>query len=163
MSGWSSDALFLIAPATRRPLIDKAIARIPETAHPVFQRSQHETLFLRPFPDVTTRREKISIDGGRYPKWAPDGSGELFYVSLNGAMMSAGVTLSPALALGPVTKLFDVSSPPSVITARPYDVSPRDGRFLIGRPAVAGRIEDTTVNVILNWTNELRQVTSRMR
>ena len=89
--------------------------------------------------------------------------GELFYVSLNGAMMAATITLSPALVLGPVTRLFGVSIPPRVITARPYDVSPTDRRFLISRPAIAGRTEDITVNVILNWTKELRQATQSRR
>ena len=57
-------------------------------------------IFLRPFPDVSGRREKVSIDGGRYPLWGPKGSGELFYVDLNGGMMAASVKLSPSLSLG---------------------------------------------------------------
>jgi eukaryotic-like serine/threonine-protein kinase len=114
-------------------------------------------IFVRPFPDVTTRREKVSIDGGRYPLWAPNGRGELFYVSLNGAMMAVAIKLSPSLVLGPVTKLFDFSSPPRQVTSRPYDVSTVDGRFLIARPAATGPSQDVTVSVILNWTKELKQ------
>ena len=57
-------------------------------------------IFLRPFPNVSGRREKVSIDGGRYPLWGPKGSGELFYVDLNGGMMAASVKLSPSLSLG---------------------------------------------------------------
>ena len=64
-------------------------------------------IFLRPFPDVSGRREKVSIGGGRYPVWGPKGSGELFYLDLNGGMMAASVKLSPILSLGRVTKLFD--------------------------------------------------------
>jgi hypothetical protein len=30
-------------------------------------------IFVRPFPDVTGRREQVSIDGGRYPLWGPPG------------------------------------------------------------------------------------------
>ena len=70
-------------------------------------------IFLRPFPDVGARREKISLDGGRYPRWGRQGSGELFYVSLDGAMMAASVQLSPSLELGRVTKLFDWVRPPT--------------------------------------------------
>ena len=68
-------------------------------------------IFLRPFPDVSGRREKVSIDGGRFPLWGPKGSGELFYVDLNGGMMAAAVKLSPSLSLGGVTKLFDWEKP----------------------------------------------------
>jgi eukaryotic-like serine/threonine-protein kinase len=115
-------------------------------------------IFLRPFPDVTARRERVSIAGGRYPMWAPDGSGELFYVDLNGSMMAASITLSPALVLGPVTKLFDVPRPPRVITARPYDVSPRDGRFLVTRPAAIGPNRAVDITVIVNWVADLRRI-----
>ena len=73
-------------------------------------------IFLRPFPNVSGRREKVSIDGGRYPLWGPKGSGELFYVDLNGGMMAASVTLSPSLSLGRVTKLFDWEKPPRGIS-----------------------------------------------
>ena len=36
-------------------------------------------IFLRPFPHVSGRREKVSLEGGRSPLWGPKGSGELFY------------------------------------------------------------------------------------
>jgi Tol biopolymer transport system component/DNA-binding winged helix-turn-helix (wHTH) protein len=31
-------------------------------------------IYVRPFPDVTGQREKVSIDGGRYPRWGPSRS-----------------------------------------------------------------------------------------
>ena len=68
-------------------------------------------IFLRPFPNVSERREKVSTDGGRFPLWGPKGSGELFYVDLNGNMMAASVKLSPSLSLGGVTKLFEWEKP----------------------------------------------------
>jgi Tol biopolymer transport system component len=57
-------------------------------------------IFLRPFPNVSGRREKVSIDGGRFPLWGPKGSGELFYVDLSGGVMAASVKLTPSLTLG---------------------------------------------------------------
>ena len=64
-------------------------------------------IFLRPFPNVLGRKERVSIDGGRYPRWGPKGSGELFYMDLNGGLTAASVRLSPGLSLGGVTKPFD--------------------------------------------------------
>jgi hypothetical protein len=57
-----------------------------------------------------------------------------------------------------VRKLFDWQRPPRVITARPYDISPMDGRFLVAKiaPAVAGRTID--ISVVLNWHDELKRL-----
>jgi eukaryotic-like serine/threonine-protein kinase len=113
-------------------------------------------IYLRPFPDVGARREKISIDGGRYPRWSQQGSGELFYVGLDGGMMAASVQLSPRLELGGVTKLFDGVRPPSFVSGNPYDISP-DGRFLVVAN-VAAPGDSTTISVVLNWFDELREL-----
>ncbi|MEP7311902.1 MAG: TIR domain-containing protein [Pseudomonadota bacterium] len=111
-------------------------------------------IFLRPFPDMNSRREKISVDGGRYPLWSRTGKDELFYVDLKGGMMSVDIRLNPELQVGKVTKLFDWRPPPASLTGRLYDVSPVDGRFVIPvyREGVA---EATQVPVVLNWTSSL--------
>ena len=114
-------------------------------------------IFLRPFPNVSGRREKVSIDGGRFPMWGPKGSGELFYVDLNGGMMAASVKLSPSLSLGRVTKLFDWEKPPRGTSGRRYDISPVDGRFLMTKPATAGSDGAINISVVLNWFEELRE------
>jgi serine/threonine-protein kinase len=113
-------------------------------------------VFLRPLADITGRREKVSIDGGRFPMWDPTGSGDLFYVDPSGSMMAASIRLSPGLSLGRVTKLFDWEPPPREISGRRYDVSPVDGRFLLSRPA-PGSGGTTDVSVVLNWFSELQE------
>jgi len=117
---------------------------------------QQDEIFVRPFPDVGARREKVSINGGRYPKWGPPGSGELYYVDLDGGMMAAAVELTPHLRLGGVTKLFDTRKPPKQVTGRPYDVSPLDGRFLLIEPIAQAPETVTNISVVLNWFEELR-------
>ena len=114
-------------------------------------------IFLRPFPTVTGRREKVSIDGGRFPLWGSKGSGELFYVDLNGGMMAASVTLSPGLSLGRVTKLFDWERPPRGASGMQYDISPVDGRFLMIKPATDTSSGAINISVVLNWFTELQQ------
>jgi serine/threonine-protein kinase len=115
-------------------------------------------IFLRPFPDVSGRREKVSIEGGRYPVWGPKGSRELFYVDLNGGMMAASVELSPSLSLGRVTKLFDWERPPRGVSGMLYDISPVDGRFLMIKPAQAGSDDVIDISVVLNWLEELKRL-----
>jgi hypothetical protein len=111
-------------------------------------------VFLRPSPNVHGRREKVSLDGGRYPRWSRTGT-ELFYVDPKGEMMAASVTLSPGLSLGRVTKLFDWAKPPRAITGMPFDISPVDGRFLMLKFATNPN-RATDISVILNWFEELK-------
>jgi serine/threonine-protein kinase len=113
-------------------------------------------IFVRPFPDASGRREKVSIEGGRMPLWGPKG-GELFYVDLNGSMMSAAVELSPTLKLGHVTKLFDWEKPSRGMSFWRYDISPIDGRFLITKLAAARSDQSINISVVLNWFEELRE------
>ena len=112
-------------------------------------------IFLRPFPNVSARREKLSINGGRYPLWGPAGSGELYYVDLNGNMMAASVKTSPSLSLGKVTKLFATEKPARGVSGRPYDLSPIDGRFLVTKPVRDRAGAAINISVVLNWFQEL--------
>jgi Tol biopolymer transport system component len=111
-------------------------------------------VYVRPFPDVGGRREKVSLKGGRYPMWAPKG-GELYFVDPDGGMMAAEITLSPDLRLGQVVKLFDTQKPRPGISGRPYDVSPVDGRFLLFKPVSSSA--SVNISVVLNWLEELKQ------
>jgi serine/threonine-protein kinase len=116
-------------------------------------------IFLRPFPDMNSRREKISIDGGRYPLWSRNGTDELFYVDLKGGVMSVEIQLKPELRLGKSSKLFDMQAPPPAISGSVYDISPIDGRFVI--PVQREVVDETTrvtqVTAVLNWFEELRR------
>jgi serine/threonine-protein kinase len=121
---------------------------------------EHPEIFLRPFPDVMTRREKVSIAGGRSPLWGARGSGELYYLDLEGHMMAAAIELSPSLRLGAVKRLFDWQKPPLGPTARLYDISPVDGRFLMVKPGATPVDKPTDLSVTLNWFVELRRLVS---
>jgi serine/threonine-protein kinase len=155
-------------PARLEPLLHSKFTELLATVSPDGRWIAYESdesgnqveIFLRPFPDVSGRREKVTINGGRYPLWAPKG-GELFYVDLDGRMMAASVSLSPTLRLGAVTKLFDWQKPGRGPSGMPYDVSPIDGRFLVlnapARDASSGTIQ---VSVILNWFQELKRLVS---
>jgi hypothetical protein len=115
-------------------------------------------ILLRPFPNVSERREQVSTNGGRFPLWGPKDSGELFYVDLDGNMMAASVKLSPTLSLGGVTKLFEWVKPRRGPAGMPYAMSPVDGRFLITRSASEGSGGAIDISVVLNWTEELKRL-----
>ena len=110
---------------------------------------------LRSFPDVSQRREILSINGGRYPRWGPKGFDELYYLSADGAIMAVPITLSPALAIGTPKKLFDWQKPARNRSGLLYDVAP-DGRFLVQKPQASGPDVPTNVSLIVNWLADLR-------
>jgi eukaryotic-like serine/threonine-protein kinase len=120
--------------------------------------SGQDEVYVQPFPIVGTKRWMISSGGGRQPMWANDGR-ELFYVTRTGGMMSVPIRRQGGgFAMGAPTKLFEgryyfgVSS----ISGRTYDVSPRDGRFLLMK-SVSERMQSATeIEVVLNWFEELK-------
>jgi eukaryotic-like serine/threonine-protein kinase len=153
-----TSVLDLASPGRLVPLLNVAATQMLGTVSPDGKWIAYESdeaggrfeIFVRPFPQVSERREKISLDGGRFPLWGPAASHELYYVNLEGGMMAASITLSPALAIGRVTKLFDFQKPPAGRSGIPYDVSP-DGRFLAAALEPDGTQAPTQVSVVLNW------------
>jgi eukaryotic-like serine/threonine-protein kinase len=111
-------------------------------------------VILRSFPNVSERREVISVGGGRYPRWGPKGSNELYYVRADGALMAASIRLSP-FELGSSKKLFDWRKPRPNVSGLEYDVAP-DGRFLVSELAETIADRQTAVSVILNWRPTLQ-------
>lgn len=115
-------------------------------------------IFLRPYPDVASRREKVSLDGGRYPIWGPRGSNELYYLTPQGDMMNVSLKTQPELQIGQTTKLFAFQAPPAGISGQAFDVSPVDGRFLVMRREQDAGNGPVQATVVLNWFEELRKL-----
>ena len=72
-------------------------------------------------------------------------------------MMAVAVTLTPNLQLGRVTKLFAVQAPPAAVTGMVYDVSSRDGRFLMQKVVSSDAGGPNHVSVVFNWLEDLRR------
>jgi serine/threonine-protein kinase len=115
-------------------------------------------IYLRPFPDVMSRREKISTAGGRYPVWARNGNAELYYMDLEGHMTAVAVETSPELRIGAVTRLFAWEKPAPGISGPFYDVSPTDGRFLMVRSTAPAADPTVDLSVTLNWLTEVERI-----
>jgi eukaryotic-like serine/threonine-protein kinase len=117
-------------------------------------------IYVRPFPNVDSGKEQVSVDGGRFPLWGPPGSGELFYVDLDGMMMSVPIQLEPTLSVGRPTRLFAAEKPPAGNSGRRYDFSPVHNRFLLLRPVATPAAGVVDITVVLNWLDELRPLVS---
>ena len=75
-------------------------------------------------------------------------------------MMAASVELSSEFRVLDVTELFPNSGNYSRVGSGgwSYDVSPRDGRFVLRRFAEGRSDNETMIRVTLNWFEELREL-----
>jgi serine/threonine protein kinase len=104
-------------------------------------------IVVQPFP-VATGKWHVSTAGGIQPRWRPDGK-ELYFVSPDGKLMAASVTISGAtFTVGTSVPLFPVTLPPGLGSNRDQYAVSRDGRFLINEPVDKS---STPITIILNW------------
>ena len=121
-----------------------------------------DEVYVQPYPNVGDGFWQVSKGGGTRPVWSQNGR-EIFYLDPTTAMMSVTVRTKPTFsAADNPTKLFDGPWFAGQ-TGRTYDVS-RDGRrFLMIKQAASGEATSgqvappTTLNVVLNWGEELKQ------
>jgi Tol biopolymer transport system component len=125
----------------------------------ISNKSGQGEIYVRPFsgPASASASEwKISTDGGREPRWSPDGK-ELFYLAFDPSghfkeeLMAVPVQTSGAnFQAGPPKPLFDFIFPGTVPQANifGYAVAAGGQRFLVN-PSV--NPITTTLNVIVNW------------
>jgi serine/threonine protein kinase/Tol biopolymer transport system component len=113
-------------------------------------------IYVRPYPNVNDARWQVSAGGGVHPAWARSGR-ELFFIDPAGALISAAVQSAGATFSGgkPVVVIQKKYATP--LPFRSYDVSPDGQRFLMLKDtATETDAVPTTINVVLNWTEELR-------
>ena len=104
---------------------------------------RHE-VYVKP---VTPGAEEtqVSFGGAMEPRWNGDGT-ELYFASLDGYLMAAGVELGKPVAAAP-TRLFPFGGGGLTAFRNGYDVASDGQRFLIATP---GQI-NASITVVLNW------------
>ena len=112
---------------------------------------------MQPFPGPG-QKHRISSTGGSNPAWSRDGR-ELFYFRDGGGplrlqMFAADVSTTGDFKYSVPRQLFEG---PYVSTAplRSYDVA-ADGPFIMVRQQPPPDQPVTTLNVVLNWAEELK-------
>jgi serine/threonine-protein kinase len=110
-------------------------------------------IYVRPFPNVSSGRWKISTSGGDSTQWAPNGR-ELFYVEPSGAMMAVRVeTNERTFSNGAPTKLFDAPA----ARGAGFSVHPDGQRFLLVKEAAADpNAPPPQIVVVVGWFEELK-------
>jgi hypothetical protein len=104
-----------------------------------------------PFPR-SQKKWQVSSSGGSYPLWRKDGK-ELFYLGLDGKLMSVEVKLGLGLETGVPRVLFSVPGPMQPWPG-PYCATGDGKRFIILEPGEEPR---TPFTVVLNWAAGLKR------
>ena len=120
---------------------------------------RHE-VFVRPFPDVESGKQQVSLEGGIAPRWAYSGR-ELFYLNPGSVeLVAVSIETEPDFRVLSQEALFSVPEgtllSPSVNF---YDVAPGDERFLMGRAFQAGGAEGSggpSLVLVQNFFEELK-------
>jgi len=112
-------------------------------------------VYLRPFLPGTPggpagSKVRVSTGGGFQPQWRKDGR-ELFYVADN-KLMAVDVKLGGVPQIGTPQPLFEAHLDP---ISRDYAPFADGRRFLFVEPA--GEPPAPKINVVLNWTAELKR------
>ena len=105
--------------------------------------------------------QRVSTEGGRIPRWAPDGS-ELFYQSIDGRELHAVAirATEPTLRFDPPTVLVEGAFLPPLFGNRPYDVMPDGGFAVITRGGATTESEPGTQVILLQHWPELARVSA---
>jgi hypothetical protein len=102
-------------------------------------------VFVASFPSFHNITQ-VSVGGGAQPRWRGDGR-ELFFIDLEGKMMSATVEGGSAPKIGIPRKLFDTGLIPDP-TINQYAVTADGRKFLVLEPRKGF---NETYSVVLNW------------
>ncbi len=119
-------------------------------------------VFVRPFPEVDKGgRWQISTNGGIFPLWSPDGR-ELFYIK-DDAVVVVPVKTEKSFSHGAPKILFRGRNFGNIVAdGCPWDISPKDKRFLIIKPPASAGDKTAAeaprrINIVLNWFEELKE------
>jgi Tol biopolymer transport system component len=104
--------------------------------------SGRNEVYVRPFP-IRPGESPISQNGGLAPRWRGDGK-EIFFLSLDGTMMSVAIDTTKGFTAGVPQALFASHIAPG--DSGPYVVAKDGQRFLIPIPD-----PPTPIAVLLNW------------
>jgi Tol biopolymer transport system component len=160
-NGFDNWLLPLFGDRKPRPYLESTFDRIqsrvsPDSRYLAYTTNESGTfqIVVQTFPDPNGGKWQISADGGVQPKWRRDGR-ELYYLSLDGKMMSVPVSTGPAFTAGRPVVLFQTPltvNRRSPTRDRQFDVAP-NGSFLISVPAANTAYIPFTVMV--NWDSLL--------
>jgi len=120
-------------------------------AYAATDESRRWDVYVRPFGQ-SGGVWRVSRAGGRHPRWSGDGR-ELFYVTPDGALVTASIGGESSFRVTQMRELFQLASLRldfnTPLASSPYDVT-RDGQRFLARVAAETGIPEPIL-VLLNW------------
>ena len=113
-------------------------------------------VIVQAFPEPGGKHQ-ISANGGSDPMWSSDGS-ELFYLEGDRMMVVSVPDPDTDFRASRPILLFDAAAYLDVRNFRGYDISSRDGRFLMVKNREKSEVEQ--LEIVLNWFEELDRLTA---
>ena len=117
--------------------------------------SERREIYVQPYPGPGGKWQ-ISTDGGTEPQWNRNGR-ELFYRS-GDKMMAVDISTQSGFVAGKPKQLFEGHYAMNLLARADYDVSPDGQRFLMLKPTEQEQAAPAQINVVLNWTEELKRL-----
>jgi Tol biopolymer transport system component len=111
-------------------------------------------VYVRPFPGPGGRWQ-ISNGGGDQPVWSRDGR-ELFYLSLDGALIAAQVRETPVFSVSELRRLFDASGFVNGGFHQSFDVMPDGRSFVFFSPRRLDTDQQPVLVEVDNWFSDVR-------
>jgi len=155
--GWDIGVLPVDGDRTLRPVVQTAFEEADAQFSPDGQWIAYQSnesgqyeIYLHKFR--TGLRERVSPNGGAQVRWRADGK-ELFYLALDGRLMSVSVRLdaqTSAIQAAVPVPLFATRIGPAVlpVARQQYSVSPDGQRFLMN--VITGEDKTMPITVVLN-------------
>ena len=97
--------------------------------------SGRDEIYVRPYPEVARGQWRVSVRGGRAPRWSPDGR-ELLFLA-DGAIQRVIVQAGSTFRTGVPERVVAIAGGAWEDDALAFDVSPEGQRFLVVRRAGA--------------------------
>ena len=112
-------------------------------------------IYAQPYPG-SGGKQQVSTEGGTEPVWNRSNDRELFYRNAN-KMMAVDITTQPSFSVGKHKALFEGQYLPGPGDTPNYDFNAKGQRFLMLKPVDDAPAAPTQINVVLNWSEELKQ------
>ncbi len=112
-------------------------------------------VYVRSFPGKEGKWQ-ISTDVAEEPRWSPDG--KTIYYRKNSQIISVPISTSTMFSAGIPKLLFNGFPAVNVDSGISYDIT-SDGKYFITTSPVTGSIFKN-ISVVLNWTEEIKKLSS---
>ena len=163
LDGAEAPSVFLSTPAEERTARFSPDGRW--VAYQTGQAGGDLQVYVRPYPRTEGSQRRISEEAGRAPIWSPDGRSLYFAGLFPVPLHVASIQTTPSFSRGSLQELFVIidegfRGSPEIMIDPIWDITPDGERFVMVQPAYADAnpTPGGPINVVLNWTQELKRL-----